>query len=105
MAWADVDAFWKLRWTTLTLLADFSGDNGDGMTVVAMGSGSPGGVATALTAIEHDASTLRPPIPAATTDVVVALPARYENGNAQPAQLLYLLSDVPDTLLLQEATS
>ena len=35
---------------------------------------------------------------------VVALPARYENGAAQPAQLLYLLADVPDTLLLQEAT-
>jgi hypothetical protein len=36
---------------------------------------------------------------------VVALPARYENGAVQAAQLLYLLADVPDTLLLQEATS
>jgi predicted phage baseplate assembly protein len=96
VAWVDVDAFGSFD--EATLLADFSGDsgNGDGGD---NGSGSPGSVATAPTLAVASPSSGQPP------QRVVALPARYENGTAQAAQLLYLLADVPDTLLLQEATS
>ena len=96
VAWVNVDAFGSFN--EATLLADFSGDSGDG-DASDNGSGSPGGVATAPTLTVAAPSSGQPP------QRVVALPARYENGTAQPAQLLYLLADVPDTLLLQEATS
>ena len=36
---------------------------------------------------------------------VQVLPARYDDtGTLRPAQLAYLPSNIPDTLLLQEAT-
>ena len=95
VAWVDVDAFGSFD--EATLLADFSGDSGDG-DGSGNGSGSPGSVATA------PSLTVAAPSPGQPPQRVVALPARYENGTAQPAQLLYLLADVPDTLLLQEAT-
>jgi predicted phage baseplate assembly protein len=96
VAWVDVDAFGSFD--EATLLADFSGDSGDGDgDGSGNGSGSPGSIATAP-AMTASASG-QPP------QRVVALPARYEDGTVQAAQLLYLLADVPDTLLLQEATS
>lgn len=96
VAWVDVDAFGSFD--EATLLADFSGDSGDGDgDGSGNGSGSPGSIATAP-AMTASASA-QPP------QRVVALPARYEDGTVQAAQLLYLLADVPDTLLLQEATS
>jgi hypothetical protein len=96
VAWVDVDAFGSFD--EATLLADFSGDGGDG-NGSENGSDSPGSIATAPTMTPPASSSTQPP------QRVVALPARYENGAVQAAQLLYLLADVPDTLLLQEATS
>jgi hypothetical protein len=44
-------------------------------------------------------------VPAAPTPRVQVLPARYaSDGTPLPAQLAYLPPNVPDTLLLQEAT-
>jgi len=96
VAWVDVDAFGSFD--EATLLADFSGDGGDG-NGSDNGSGSPGSVATPPTMTASASSSAQPP------QRVMALPARYENGTVQAAQLLYLLADVPDTLLLQEAMS
>lgn len=38
-------------------------------------------------------------------DRIAIDPARFEQGQLQPAQLAYLSSEVPDTLLLQEIKS
>jgi hypothetical protein len=86
VAWVDVDAFGSID--EATLLAGFgAGDNGkdgDGVSLVTHAT------ATATT-------TVPPRVP--------VLPARYDdNGTLRPAQLAYLPPNVPDTLLLQEAT-
>jgi hypothetical protein len=94
VAWVDVDAFGSFD--EATLLADFSGDSDDG-DGSKNGSGSPGSIAAA--------PAMTAPASAQPPQRVVAMPARYENGTVLAAQLLYLLVDVPDTLLLQEATS
>jgi predicted phage baseplate assembly protein len=96
VAWVDVDAFGSFD--EATLLADFSGDSGDN-DGSGNGGGSPGVVAAKPT------TTVAAPSSAQSTQRVVAMPARYQDGAVQAAQLLYLLADVPDTLLLQEATS
>jgi predicted phage baseplate assembly protein len=87
VAWVDVDAFGSLD--EATLLAGFGagGDNGK------HGDGA------ALTT--HAATTTATTVPPR----VQVLPARYDdNGTLRPAQLAYLPPNVPDTLLLQEAT-
>ncbi|WP_447736802.1 putative baseplate assembly protein [Rhodanobacter soli] len=86
VAWVDVDAFGSLD--EATLLAGFGvGDNGKN-----------GGDA-AVTTLAFAATA--PAVPPR----VQVLPARYDdNGALRPAQLAYLPANVPDTLLLQEAT-
>jgi hypothetical protein len=90
VAWVDVDAFGSLDETTL--LAGFGGDptNDEGK----------GGNMMLLS---------RQIVPAANSEVpsrVPVLPGRFDSDNVlKPAQLAYLPPDVPDTLLLQEATS
>jgi len=87
VAWVDVDAFGSLD--EATLLAGFGagGDNGKD------------GDGAALTT--HAAVTTTTTVPPR----VQVLPARYDdNGTLRPAQLAYLPPNVPDTLLLQEAT-
>ena len=87
VAWVDVDAFGSLD--EATLLAGFGagGDNdkhGDGASLTT-----------------HAATTTATTVPPR----VQVLPARYDdNGALRPAQLAYLPPNVPDTLLLQEAT-
>ncbi|GAA0889992.1 putative baseplate assembly protein [Rhodanobacter soli] len=85
VAWVDVDAFGSLD--EATLLAGFSaGDNEKN------GNGSSLHTQAVVTA-----ATVPPR--------VRVLPARYDDtGTLRPAQLAYLPSNVPDTLLLQEAT-
>ena len=86
VAWVDVDAFGSLD--EATLLAGFgAGDNG---------KNDDGDLLTSHT-IAATATTVPPR--------VQVLPARYDdNGTLRPAQLAYLPPNVPDTLLLQEAT-
>ncbi|KRE82957.1 hypothetical protein ASG75_15580 [Rhodanobacter sp. Soil772] len=87
VAWVDVDAFGSLD--EATLLAGFGagGDNGKG-----------GDGASLMTHVIATTTTTVPPR-------VQVLPARYDgNGTLRPAQLAYLPPNVPDTLLLQEAT-
>lgn len=87
VAWVDVDAFGRLD--EATVLAGFGG-NGKG------NGGSPSGIA--LAAGTGAAATTIP-------SSVPALPARYDDqGVLRPAQLACLAPDIPDTLLLQEAT-
>ncbi|MBT2145768.1 MULTISPECIES: putative baseplate assembly protein [unclassified Rhodanobacter] len=87
VAWVDVDAFGSLD--EATLLAGFGagGDNdkhGDGASLTT-----------------HAATTIATTV----SPRVQVLPARYDdNGALRPAQLAYLPPNVPDTLLLQEAT-
>jgi hypothetical protein len=85
VAWVDVDAFGSLD--EATLLAGFgvgNGKQGDGASL--MGHAT----ATNVTTVP-----LRVPV----------LPARYDDqGTLRPAQLAYLPPNIPDTLLLQEAT-
>jgi hypothetical protein len=85
VAWVDVDAFGSLD--EATLLAGFGvGDNDKNL----------------------DGSSLHTQATVTATTVpprVRVLPARYDdNGTLRPAQLAYLPPNVPDTLLLQEAT-
>jgi len=86
VAWVDVDAFGSLD--EATLLAGFgAGDNGK--------QGDGAALMTHVTAAT--ATTVPPRVP--------VLPARYDDtGTLRPAQLAYLPPNVPDTLLLQEAT-
>jgi predicted phage baseplate assembly protein len=86
VAWVDVDAFGSLD--EATLLAGFgAGDNGK--------QGDGAALMTHVTAAT--ATTVSPR--------VAVLPARYDDtGALRPAQLAYLPPNVPDTLLLQEAT-
>jgi hypothetical protein len=86
VAWVDVDAFGSLD--EATLLAGFGvGDNGKN-----------GGDAAVTTHAFAATATTVPPR-------VQVLPARYDDtGALRPAQLAYLPANVPDTLLLQEAT-
>lgn len=85
VAWVDVDAFGSLD--EATLLAGFGvGDNDKNL------DGSSLHTQTIVTA-------------AAVPPRVRVQPARYDdNGTLRPAQLAYLPPNVPDTLLLQEAT-
>jgi predicted phage baseplate assembly protein len=88
VAWVDVDAFGSLD--EATLLAGFGagGDNG---------KGGDGPVLTTHAAVTTTTTTV--------PSRVQVLPARYDdNGTLRPAQLAYLPPNVPDTLLLQEAT-
>jgi hypothetical protein len=88
VAWVDVDAFGSLD--EATLLAGFGagGDNG---------KGGDGAVLTTHAAVTTTITTV--------PSRVQVLPARYDdNGTLRPAQLAYLPPNVPDTLLLQEAT-
>ncbi|MEO8809410.1 MAG: putative baseplate assembly protein [Rhodanobacter sp.] len=91
VAWVDVDAFSSLD--EATLVAGFGGVDGDGND---QGGGKP------MLLSEQAASTTLPGIPSR----VLALPARYDTDGKTllPAQLAYLPPNVPDTLLLQEAT-
>jgi predicted phage baseplate assembly protein len=86
VAWVDVDAFGSLD--EASLLAGFGvGDNGKN-----------GGDAAVTTHAFAATATTVPPR-------VQVLPARYDDtGALRPAQLAYLPANVPDTLLLQEAT-
>lgn len=85
VAWVDVDAFGSLD--EATLLAGF-GVGGNDKNL--------------------DGSSLHTQATVTATTVpprVRVLPARYDdNGTLRPAQLAYLPPNVPDTLLLQEAT-
>lgn len=90
VAWVDVDAFGSLD--EATLLSGFGADS----------KGDDGGVGN-----NGDGSILRVATFAsnAVPDRVRARPTRRDdNGDILPAQLAYFLPDVPDTLLLQEAT-
>jgi mRNA-degrading endonuclease toxin of MazEF toxin-antitoxin module len=88
VAWVDVDAFGSID--EATLLAGFGDDNGKG--------GDGASLMTHATALAATSSATPPPR-------VQVLPARYDNDGKQlPAQLAYLPPNVPDTLLLQEAT-
>ncbi|RAN77169.1 putative baseplate assembly protein [Bacillus sp. SRB_336] len=90
VAWVDVDAFGSLD--EATLLAGFgdaadNGKEGDGVSL------------TTHATPPAAASTATPP------PRVQVLPARQDSdGTLRPAQLAYLPPNVPDTLLLQEAT-
>ncbi len=86
VTWVDVDAFGSLD--EATLLAGF-GERDKGAD--AKGDRMPSSLPSAASA------TPAPRVP--------VLPARYDSdGTLRPAQLAYLLANVPDTLLLQEAT-
>jgi hypothetical protein len=90
VAWVDVDAFGSLD--EPTLLAGFgdaadNGKDGDGVSLMTHAT------------LPAAASTATPP------PRVQVLPARQDSdGTLWPAQLAYLPPNVPDTLLLQEAT-
>ncbi|TPG11062.1 putative baseplate assembly protein [Rhodanobacter glycinis] len=85
VVWVDVDALGSID--EATLLAGF-GDSGD--------NGKGGDGASLMT---HAAT------PATLPPRVQVLPARYDSdGRLLPAQLAYLPPNIPDTLLLQEAT-
>ncbi|MFC5526884.1 putative baseplate assembly protein [Rhodanobacter ginsengisoli] len=90
VAWVDVDAFGSLD--EATLLAGFGDDGTDSK---GQGDGAP--LLLSRQAAPATASAIPPR--------VQVLPARYDSdGKLQPAQLAYLPPNVPDTLLLQEAT-
>lgn len=87
VAWVDVDAFGSLD--EPTLLAGFGAGGDDGK--------QDDGALLAPHAAATAAATVPPRVP--------VLPARYDaHGTLRPAQLAYLPPNVPDTLLLQEAT-
>lgn len=87
VAWVDVDAFGSLD--EATLLSGFGAD----------GKGDDGGHS------DGPILQLSPSASNAVPDRVRAMPARFgADGSILPAQLAYFLPDVPDTLLLQEAT-
>lgn len=87
VAWVDVDAFGSLDEATLLAGFGVGGDNGKG-----------GDGASLMTHVIATTTTTVPPR-------VQVLPARHDdNGTLRPAQLAYLPPNVPDTLLLQEAT-
>ena len=92
VAWVDVDALGSID--EATLLAGF-GDGGDN------GKGGDGASLMAHAAASMASAT----VPAAPPSRVQVLPARYgSDGTLRPAQLAYLPPNIPDTLLLQEAT-
>ena len=84
VAWVDVDAFGSLDEATLLAGFGVGGDKQDD------------GVALMSHAAAADVATVPPRVP--------VRPARYDGGALRPAQLAYLAPNVPDTLLLQEAT-
>jgi hypothetical protein len=84
VAWVDVDAFGSLD--EATLLAGFG----------AGGDKQGDGVVSTSHAAAADVAAVPSRVP--------VRPARYANGMLRPAQLAYLPPNVPDTLLLQEAT-
>ncbi|MHB1057977.1 MAG: putative baseplate assembly protein [Rhodanobacter sp.] len=85
VAWVDVDAFGSLDETTLLAGFGVGGNDKDGKL------SSPHSQAILTTA------AVPPRVP--------VLPARQDDdGTLRPAQLAYLPPNVPDTLLLQEAT-
>lgn len=87
VAWVDVDAFGSLD--EATLLSGFGADS----------KGDDGGHS------DGPILQLSPSASNAVPDRVRAMPARFGgDGSILPAQLAYFLPDVPDTLLLQEAT-
>ncbi|KAA0068657.1 putative baseplate assembly protein [Rhodanobacter sp. T12-5] len=89
VAWVDVDALGSID--EATLLAGFggAGDNGKAGDGASLMTHAAAPVAPA---------TMPPPR-------VQVLPARYgSDGRLLPAQLAYLPPNIPDTLLLQEAT-
>ncbi|TAM62891.1 MAG: putative baseplate assembly protein [Rhodanobacter sp.] len=89
VAWVDVDAFGSLD--EATLLAGF-GERGKEANANGDGAASSSMHASLATAAGPPAR-------------VQVLPARYDSdGMLRPAQLAYLPPNVPDTLLLQEAT-
>ncbi len=89
VAWVDVDAFDSID--EATLLAGFGVGGNDGN-----GKGADGS-SLHTQAVATTTATAPPYVP--------VLPARYdEHGTLRPAQLAYLPPNVPDTLLLQEAT-
>ncbi|EIM00681.1 putative baseplate assembly protein [Rhodanobacter denitrificans] len=85
VAWVDVDAFGSLDEATLLAGFGVSGDKqGDGVGLMS-----------------HATTTTVATVPPR----VRVLPARYDDqGTLRPAQLAYLPPNIPDTLLLQEAT-
>ena len=89
VAWVDVDAFGSLD--EATVLAGFGDDR-------AKGKGQDdGGLLRSPQAAPAPSSAIPPR--------VLVLPARYDSdGQLRPAQLAYLPPNVPDTLLLQDAT-
>lgn len=91
VAWVDVDAFGSLD--EPTLLAGF-GDTGNGKRADGATLMTSAGPLVASSAMSM-----------ALPSRVPVLPARYaSDGKLLPAQLAYLPPNVPDTLLLQEAT-
>lgn len=86
VAWIDVDAFGSLDETTLLAGFGVGGDNGK----------NGDGASLATHTIATATATVPPRVP--------VLPARYDDGTLRPAQLAYLPPNIPDTLLLQEAT-
>lgn len=90
VGWVDVDAFGSLD--EATLLAGF-GDDSTNHT------GGKGGNVMLLS------QRIAPMTNSGVPSCVPVLPARFDSDNVlRPAQLAYLPPDVPDTLLLQEAT-
>ncbi len=92
VAWVDVDALGSID--EATLLAGFgdAGDNGKGGDSASLMTHAAAPMASAT-------------VPATPPPRVQVLPARYaSDGTPLPAQLAYLPPNVPDTLLLQEAT-
>lgn len=93
VAWVDVDAFGSID--EATLLAGFAADDDDGGGDD-MGNGSSAGTTSSWLTAPNAGVPAR----------VQALPARLDaSGVLRPAQLACLPTDVPDILLLQEATS
>ena len=89
VAWVDVDAFGSLD--QATVLAGFGDDQFNT-------KGESGNVVLPTFGVARQTSTL--PVR------VQVLPARYDRqGHLRPAQLACLPPNVPDTLLLQEATA
>ncbi len=97
VAWVDMDAFGSLD--EAAILAGFGIDtqtNDGSANVGRLGSMAPAPAPAAASAQASDALNSSVPV----------LGTHYDaNGVLQPAQIAYFLPDVPDTLLLQEATS
>lgn len=96
VAWVDMDAFGSLDETVI--LAGFGiGTQGMGDNIAGVSRISSLAPTSSSTTATQTAGGLNSSVP--------VLGARYDaNGVLKPAQLAYFLADVPDTLLLQEAS-